>query len=372
MTAGILTTSAAGHWWAWAAVRESPRPLASPSAESTGAVGNMFLGRARQVVQARDILGDIHINPDRDESRADAAGRLRALWAAATDCSGRIEMRYLADPASGPPERILLVRAEGSTRDDVERSADSLRTTLSRFARRTEPVNEDQQIRRALEPFPLRQGAVFEIRKRLIARRSTRGDTDLRWLTAIAPFRRGGRPLPEVLGALSHRALLSVALAPTVIGDGLPAHLRARAAEVARLASPGSSLTGVYGRSTPPDQFAVLVMPFLNEALARYSDRVFWVRISFAVDCPVGDELGELLANAISPGEPGAGPLGGPAVAVRPEADELQTAGSNIAAVNLDPLPVAHSQGYPQEAVGDLERTLGSIADFDEAAAVFR
>lgn len=104
-------------------------------------------------------------------------------------------------------------------------------------------------------------------------------------------------------------------------------------------------------------------------AVRRYADQPFQVRVSLAADGPVSDVLAQWVADTVSPGD---GVTVGPAVVVRPSADELRTAWCNVTTLGFAPLPVAHLQGLPADAVGDLERTLGAIADVDEVAGVFR
>ncbi|MPZ82482.1 MAG: hypothetical protein GEV28_19605 [Actinophytocola sp.] len=94
--------------------------------------------------------------------------------------------------------------------------------------------------------------------------------------------------------------------------------------------------------------------------------------MSLAAERPLADHVATAVAESISPRLAGGGMAGAPAVAVRPAAAELETAWRNMTGLDFTPLPTAHLQGCAPDAVGDVERTLGSIVDIDEAAAAFR
>jgi hypothetical protein len=170
------------------------------------------------------------------------------------------------------------------------------------------------------------------------------------------------------LAALPFRAVLSVGLTARRVGPGFRAHLAAQATEIARLARPGQPATGTWSVPRPPDPFAVAAEPLYAEAVRRYTDQAFTVRVSLAAEQPVPDALAELVAGTISPAVPDAGFAGAPPVIVRPLPDETAVAWRNIAALNADPLRAAD----PARPVGPLPGMLATMADIDEAAALFR
>jgi hypothetical protein len=299
---------------------------------------------------------------------------LRALWQRAEAARAVVELRYLHDPASACLDAFLLVRTERADRHAALDAAWRLRDDLmSGLPARVlaEPVGSDAELSGICTPFSPDPGGLVEIRKPLRVDRTTRADLGNPWLAAVLPWQWDNRsrvPLWRDLAGLPFRLLLSVGLIPYRIGPALRRLMADRATMMATLASPGPSLTHtVYGRPQPADQFAAQVYPVLTDAIGRYTDIAFQVRVSLAADRPLPAHLAERVADAISPRGPGVG-----AVAVRPDPREGEIAWRNVTALNFDPLPTAHLQGCPPDAIGELERTLGAIADIDEAAAAFR
>jgi hypothetical protein len=367
MTAGIITAGAAGNWWAWAALRLVADP-AAVSAQPTpeGLAHNEFSGTAGTVVQARDVHGGVHLYPAA-EPAPDITPSVRALWQLGVTSGATIELRRLTEPAG----RFLVVRVSAPEQLAAVDLAADLRARLSGAARpmRTEPVESADELRRALEPFTPDPRGLVEIHKRLTVARSTRGDAREPWLAAVTPLRPNPRSWSPLWTELARfPAVLSVGLLPVRVGPGFRAHLAAQATEMARLARPGQPATGNWSVPRPPDPFAVAADPLYAEAVRRYTDQAFTVRVSLAAPLPVSDALAELAAGTISPVAPDAGFAGAPPVIVRPLSDETAIAWRNIAACNADPLRAAE----PAQPVGQLPRLLTTMADIEEAAAVFR
>jgi hypothetical protein len=383
---GIIVAGGPQRWWAWTALRlekgeaagEQPQPPDVPVPVAGASAYNTFGGSATTAIQA-GAIGAVHLHEggDRRERDPDVRPWLRALWTRAEPARAVVEVRYLHEPGSTRLDAFLVIRGDHPDRSGAVDSANQLRHGLLAGMPGgvvAEPVTSDSTVRAVLSPFPPDPAGLVEIRKSLRAARTTRGDSGNPWLAAVIPWRRDAgawEPLRRELSALPFRAMLSVGLTPYRIQPGLRKLLADRAATLARLASTGPSLTySVYGGPQSPDQFAVHAHPLLMDAAGRYTDIAFQIRVSHAAAGPLSEQLAQLVACAISP--PDNGFAGAPAAVVRPGPQERDTAWRNVTALNFDPLPAAHLQGHSPEAIGDLERTLGSLADIDEAAAAFR
>jgi hypothetical protein len=332
------------------------------------------------VLLAGRIDGDVHFHGiGGREPAPDDRAWLRALWTVAERAKAVVELRYIGDPGASSVDAYLVVRTAGPDQAAALESAGRLRAHLQHGMPRhaePEPVTSEVELCGILTPFQPDPAGLVEIRKALTVARPARGGTGSPWLASVTPWRRDDRswgPLWSELATAPFRMMLSVGLMAYRVGDGLRALLADRAAMLSMLASPGPSLThSVYGGPQPADQFAVQAHPLLTDAVRRYTDIAFQIRVSLAAQRPVSEQLAETVASTISPRIPDLGMTGAAAVAVRPRAGELDVAWGNVTALNFAPLPAAHLQGCAPEAVGDLERTLGAIADIDEAAAAFR
>jgi hypothetical protein len=383
---GVIVAGGPQRWWAWTALRlasggpadEAPQPPELPVPVAGASTYNTFGGTAGTAIQA-GAIGALHLHggADRGERDPDIRPWLRALWTRLEPARAVVELRYLHDSGRPQLDAFLIVRTDHPDRSGAVEAAKALRhDLLAGMPPRVlaEPVTSDNTLQAILAPFPPDPAGLVEIRKSLRATRTTRGDTGDPWLAAVVPWRRGDgawEPLRGELAALPFRAMLSVGLTPYRVQPGLRKLLADRAATLAKLASPGLSLTySVYGGAQPADPFAVHAHPLLVDAAGRYTDIAFQIRVSVAAAGPLPEQLAELVASTISP--PDTGFAGAPAAVVRPTPQERDTAWRNITALNFDPLPAAHLQGHAPEAIGELERALGSLADIDEAAAAFR
>lgn len=384
---GVVVAGSAGHWWAWAAsqvlpVGASPDGDADPSGRHTttpagpATVHNQHSGSAHNVVQVGQLHGDMHVHAPPAVPVPDDSAWLRSCWPAVAATGAAVEMRYLTRPGDSGLDAFLIVRAQGSQRDETERRVLALRADLGAMPGHVAatPVTDETRTRGVLEPFRPHTEAVVEVRKRLTVQRASRDDAHHPWLTAVTPLTYQGRswePLWSAMAKLPFRAMLSVGLAPYQVGPGLRAHLAARAADLARLARPGPSPTAVWRVPRPPDEFAVAAHALISDAARRYTDRAFHIRVSVAAERPVPAVLTELVADTISAPTANHGFAGAAPVVVRLGPADLPTAWSNVTALNFAPLS-AYDQGQPAEAIGELERVLGAVVDPDEAAAAFR
>lgn len=378
---GVISAQGGGQWWAWAANRVTPLKVVRKGGDTetsqrqapASPVHLDYSGTAHNMVQAGQIHGDVHFHGgDRPALAPDDSAWLRSCWDTLARTGANVEMRYLTRPGESCLDAFLIVRTTGTNRDEAERQALTARTQLGIVPRHltSEPVTDPALAHRVLEPFQPHSAGIAEVRKRMTVQRTSRDDARNPWLTAVTPLAYRRQPwdaLWSELGGLPFHAMVSVGVAPYPIGPGLRSHLAARAADLARLARQGPPPTGVWSVARPPDEFAIAAHALASDAARRYTDRAFLLRVSVVAERPMPGLLSELVADTISARTE----HHGLPVVVRPEPADMPTMWNNVTALNFAPL-TAYDQGNPAEAIGELERVLGSIADLDEAAAAFR
>lgn len=359
-----------------AALRIAPAAAALPGGpepalpDEEGHTVNVLSGHGNQVAQAGSI-GHVTFQLPQPVEPPDSTPWLRVVWELAARWPARVELRFHKPLAGQRIRTYLLVRAPSAD------AAADLIVQLGQYLPRQlrgDPVVDRAVLGDIRAPFQPDPRGLAEIGKRVTARRTSRGDASTPWLTAVTPWRRPGRPAWPALWAemlaQPGAVVVSVGLLPFRVGDNLKINLQARAAELGFLAQPGPSPVGsVFGRGRAPDQFAVAAAPVLADAVGRYTDQVFQIRVSVATDRPLPDHLAHQLALAVSPGRPDAGLAGLPARVLRPVGPEALVAWRNLTELGFDPLPGCLVQGLPPEAFGPVERTLSAIASLDEAAA---
>ncbi len=351
-------------------IRPAAQPPAgtvtAPPPDIDGQVANVLSGSATNVVQAGSI-GTVTLEARSEEAPPDPTPWLRAVWNLAAWRQARVELRFLRPVGSQGVQAYLLVRAPGP--DAAVDVTVQLCQHLPAYLRGV-PVTDQALLHGVLAPFRPDPAGVAEIGKCVTARRTSRGDATTPWLTAVTPWRRHGSAWPRIWADLPAATLVSVGLLPFRVGDNLKLNLQARAAEFGYLAQPGPSPTStVFGAGRAPDQFALAAAPVLADAVGRYTDEVFQIRVSVASAHPLSDHFAHRLAQAISPGRPDTGLAGRPATVLRPLGPESLVAWRNITELGFDPLPSCRAQGLPPEALGPLDQALTAIASFDEAAA---
>ncbi|HEU5470937.1 MAG TPA: hypothetical protein VFV67_09820 [Actinophytocola sp.] len=378
---GAVTARGADSWWAWAASRIVPA-AASPGGDSGApqpvpatTVHNEHSGSADNVVQAGQIFGGVHFHGDRRPVPDDSPW-LRSCWAPLAAAGAAMEMRYLTRPGDARLGAFLIVRAEAHNEETAERQVVALRSQLGTMPGHViaTPVTDEAETHAILEPFRPHTNGIAEIRKRLTTHRTDRDDAPHPWLATVTPLTYQHQPwtaLWSELAGLPFHTALSVGLVPYPIGPGLRSRLAAMAADLARLAQPGPSPTAVWTVPRPPDAFAAAALPLISDAVRRYTDRAFVIRISVAAERPLPGILPELVASTISPATGTHAFVAAAPVVVRPEPADKPIAWHNFTALNFAPLS-AYDQGNPPEAVGELERALSAVVDLDEAAAAFR
>ncbi len=380
--AGVVVAGDADGCWAWAASQVASSGHAAVPAQpgataEPATVHNDHSGHAEVVVQAGHVLGGVHVHADRRAVPDDSAW-LRSCWAAAAEAGteATMEMRYLTRPGDACLDGYLVVRAAAEDEDEAARRAATLRDRLCVLPGHAAafPVTDEAEIIRILEPFPVHHNGIAEVCKRVTVQRTARDDALRPWLTAVTPLYNQRQPWDDLwseLVALPYHAMLSVGLAPLEVGRGLRMHLAAQTAELARLATHGPSPTAGWRAPRPPDEFAAAAADLMSDAVRRYTDRAFRLRVTIAAERPVLGVLGELVADTISARTTHHGFVGAPPVVVRPDPADVPAAWHDITALNVAPFS-PHVQSHPAEAIGDLERALSALVDLDEAAAAFR
>ncbi|HEX4221818.1 MAG TPA: hypothetical protein VHZ97_05620 [Pseudonocardiaceae bacterium] len=381
---GILTAGGPGSWWAWAgaslALAQPPAAPAPPPEPDQAADGttNTFTGTANHLVQGRDINGNIVFNlGDQHNAPPDLLPWLGALWSSCVDIGATVELRLL-NHADRTLSAYLLFRTSSPDQATAIAAATHLRGTLPTGLPllSATPVLAQPILGAALEPFVPHQYGIVEIRKRLTVTRSTRTDTPMPWLAAVTPLAGGNASWEGVwvnLAAFPAPALLSIRLEPFRIGPGLRAHLAEWAGEFARLAVPGPPPNPTWPKPRPADPFAQTTKHLFASAVDRYTERAFRIRVSLAASVAMSDDAAQLLANTISPPQPGVGFVGDAPMIVRPRTPRhAMAAWRNITALNADPIGPTAPDGLPEESIGDVARALVTTADIHEAAAVFR
>ncbi|PGH48710.1 hypothetical protein [Streptomyces sp. Ru87] len=340
-----------------------------------------------------------------DQRRTETAAR-EGAWIAEQWAPGhRVEVRCtLHEPG---PHALLTCTLLGSVvRRDPDTARADARSLLSRLGDtprhvRAEPLTDPEAIRRELRPFEPRRLpdgglGVVEVRKALHWSPWMRTDARFPLGFAVAPLRDapgassapgaalaagaafasgaavapgvpagpgGGavswEPVWDELRRLPGPALLSVCLEPFAVTEGFRARMALLAQEYTRLAAPGTP-SPVYQVPLHPDPFAARTAPLHHDALRRYQDRAYRLRITLAARDAVPVRAAELLAAA----------LGG--VVRRPPPYEADAAWRAVTAVERPFLPETHGQGASPQGLGEMGVLLSDLVDRAEATAAFR
>jgi hypothetical protein len=359
-----------------------PEPAAALNSAPPGPVsaipGQLFAGTATNVVQSRDIHGNVVFNIGQHQAAPpDLLPWLGTIWQSCVDIGAAVELRLLNQP-DHTLAAYLLCRTTAPDQYTAATSAAWLRELLPSGIPHVvaAPVETQPRLSAVLEPFVPHHQGILEIRKRVTVAHSIRTDARPPWLAAVTPLAGGSTSWQSVwanLAAFPGPAVLSVRLAPIRIGPGLRSHLAERAREFARLAVPGPPPNPTWPVPRPADPFAAAAQDLFTSALGRYTELAFGIRVSLAASGPLLDDIAQLLVNTISPPHPGIGFTADTPVIVRPRTmQHATTAWRNITALNADPIGPVAPEGVPEECVGDVARALATTADIHEAASVFR
>ncbi len=354
---GIVRRSAPEGCWAWVGVRLAP---ITPGAGSPGLYTD---------------LGE----PSR---RADAR-TAETAWVAAwrrSDERPCFDLRYLSDPGSGSVSCALLGRVFAPDDATATRAAAALRERLARPPAHVaaRPFADAAEVQRWLAPVEPHPDGLAEIRKRLThswgSRPGIPGSAPGRRICfAVSAFAGGDSSWEAVWLALARQrypTLISLFVEPYPVADILHYALSALAREYTALATeiPGT----LYRAAVPADAFAVEAQPLYAEALRRYADHAYRVRVSVASAGPLDPAFGELVAATISPPVRDGAFGGGGAVSRRPPPAELGPAWANITALRRGWLDATYRQESPPGSLDEPERILCDLTDVAETAAVFR
>jgi len=203
---------------------------------------------------------------------------------------------------------------------------------------------------------------VFELRKRLGWAPAGRRDTDRRVCFAMAPLVAGGASWDAVwqsLARLSAPTTVGVYLEPCRPTAEFADRLRRLAIEYRTLATSGRS-SPMWKVDSPPDPFAVTAAPGYDDALRRYANRCYRLRISVAADRPVDPGFVALLGAATG------------TVVCRVTPHDAAGAWQNLATMDRQWLDDTYRQGAPAGELDSTERILCDLVDETEAGTGFR
>lgn len=348
---GVLTSPAGTGGWGWVGCRLWPDPLAEQDAGSAPEPGG----------QERSWLS--------------------GQWSAEP---WRMEIRYATEgrsarrPGAAPLTVTLLGQVHSS---DAHRLSEAARALGGRLLSApggvvAGPLDEDG-IREALAPVPLAQAVqrhggieeavaaeslgLVEIRKRVESGVLVRPEAPEPLGVAFPRLAGGDRrwePVWEELGGQPCPTVLGVCLEPYPVGSSaFQAGLRKLHAAYQTMATPRLP-SPVFGRALEPDPFAQRAVAYYEDALRRYTERAYRLRLSLAAAGPTPLGLAELLADTLQ------------AVVTTPHPSEKATAWGNIAGLGRTWLDRTY-QMVPRD-LGPVERVLSDLVDPAEAAAVFR
>jgi hypothetical protein len=283
-----------------------------------------------------------------DTSAAERAW-LASLWT--TDHGTRWEIRY----RNGPPLSCLLLgRVHGRDPVKVRAAAVALRDRLATAPGHRQPITDDE-VRACLAPM----GPTFELRKRLDWAPAGRRDTDRRVCFAMAPLVAGGSwdAVLQSLARLPSPTTVGVYLEPCQPTAEFAGRLRRLATEYRTLATHGRS-SPMWPTASPPEPFAVTALPGYDDAVRRYANRCYRLRISVAGSVEPG--LAALLGAATG------------TVACRVAPHDVAGAWRNLATMDRQWLDETYRQGAPPGELDDTERILCDLVDEAEAGTAFR
>ncbi|PPK71091.1 hypothetical protein V5P93_002951 [Actinokineospora auranticolor] len=310
--------------------------------------------------------GGTDVLTERTTEQLTEADWLGSLWE--TCLGARLELRHVTDPREHRVDTYLLVRAPGAA-ELVSRIADRVPPGLTATV-----ITAESDLKRILLPFPLDPNGIVEIGKTISARPGAGGDTDAPRIAAVTPWR-GSTPMTwrrlwTELVAQPVPVLVSTGLRPFRVDDDLKSLLAGHTERLRQLSRSGPSPTGsVFGRRRAPDDFAAAAVPLFADAVDRYADRAFDVRVSLAAAGPLSRRLTHQVAEAVSTGDAAAGLAGRPASITWPGAAEVTTAWQNVTGLGFTRLLRVQD---PIDAVGPVERGLATTATVAEATAAFR
>uniref|UniRef100_UPI002AD38F89 toll/interleukin-1 receptor domain-containing protein n=1 Tax=unclassified Frankia TaxID=2632575 RepID=UPI002AD38F89 len=359
---GVLRQSVPDGTWAWVGVRLAPMTPTVGSGLYTD------LGEPRRRADA--FTAEVAWVSAQQEIATGPAPAARP----------RFDLRYLSDPRSASVSCALLGRVFAHNDTAATDAALTLRARLAAVPRHVQarPILDAAEVQGWLAPIGLHPDGLVEIRKRLTHSRCSRPEPvdpnfGRPFCFAMSAFIGGDRswePLWLALAQQRQPTLISVCLEPYAVGDRLRYELAKLAGQYAALAReiPATQFRG----RVPADAFAIEAQPLYAEAVRRYTDRAYRIRVSVASAGPLAPAFGELLAATISPPVRDGAFGGGGAVARRPPPEDIRPAWVNITTLGREWLDATYRQGSPPGLLNEPERILCELVDVPEAAVAFR
>ncbi|MGM7643436.1 ATP-binding protein [Nocardia sp. JW2] len=207
----------------------------------------------------------------------------------------------------------LIGRVHGVDRAEATDRADQLHARLSNLPTMIagDPVTTVEETERVLNPFSIPPGGIAQLSKGVRAHKSQRSDAGVATYVAVEPFSRGQidwASLMSVLRDAPHELALTIALSPSAVPLELRTTIESEASRYRRLREP-VDLPGDLGGTVrhPADSAATALTPIFDDALRRYTNRVFRYSVTIASPTRLDDTVAEAVGRTISPQQhPGA------------------------------------------------------------------
>ncbi len=284
---GVVIAESAGSYWAWHGVRITAAVDLREVADLTA------LGRREQLQVILD---------------AD-----RAYLAAQLGGESPVELRWLVVPGQETIRMAVLGKVTAPTRAEACEQALLARRRLATLPSHVigSEITDRDELEAFLRPFQPHERGLAELRKRWHVEQAQRPDADWDYYVS-SPWL---REVPEaawtdLLAALQnarHEVAIAVGLQPMVVPAALRRELSARAAAFTHLSHPGKRQAGAGLWQAPqelsPDAGAVTAAQLYGDAVHRYGDRAFGLRVSVASSGPLPDVLLTQIRETISPPE---------------------------------------------------------------------
>ena len=360
---GLEVSQFGGTYWAWFGVQVDAAMDLGQRGEATGTDPNRLV--------------------------EDAALNERSYVAAVRGDNTSIHLRWSADPRRELQELSVLGVTSATSDLTVTLAAERTRSRLARLPNHVvgKPITSRDELLRRMSPFTPHPQGMVELRKRWLVDKRSRPDVEWPYYLSV-PWLRENVELnwPQLLAALNtFRApvCLDVALKSVPISPSFRAALNYRATTYARLSREGELPpdTGLWNdsRRLTPDAAAITAEALYSDAVHRYANDAFTMRVSLVSPTALGDDFVLLVRDVLSPAETNdqrgfrTAQLTGSALnAVRPaNSYESTTFTANFERLSAEPW--GHP-ALPPEAEHEYQQVqlLADLADVREAATVFR
>lgn len=284
MSGGILVSTGGGAAWAWCGVEIT----ASLNLRETAVYRELTAGDRYQ----KAMQGD-----------GDYLRRLAGMGSNVV-----VELRWIRNPADTFLRLVVLGRVQAPDAASAVEWATQLRRHLAAVPPHVfaEPIVDDEQIQAVISPFVPNEQGMVGLTKRCVTATPTRPAGWNRYF-AVHPLNETAQSWHSVLSTLyqqEHPTVIGVALQPHVLDPGRLRVLGEIAARYSTLAMPAQTQTGLLAVGMveyAPDPFAEAFAPVFADAVRRYQNETFLLRVAIASHGPIDSALGNALAGAISP-----------------------------------------------------------------------